>query len=70
MTLLINGWPRMHCRFRQPSLQGFNADVEAKLLAFLGNDYNPTLTSVTLPAREPPRACEMLPAFEGSAGNN
>ena len=60
----------MHCRFRQPSLLGFNADVEAKLLAFLGDDYNPELTSVTRPVREAPRACEMLPAFEGSAGNN
>ena len=62
----------MHCRFRQPSLQGFNADVEAKLLAFLGDDYNPTLTSVTRPpaGRDAPRACEMLPAFEGSAGKD
>jgi hypothetical protein len=59
----------MHCRFRQPSLLGLTADVEAQLLTFLGSDYNRALTSPSLPLRDPPRACEILPAFEGSAGN-
>ena len=52
-----------------PSLKGLDED---KLLGFLGSDFDPRLTSVKKPSdgRDPPKACELLPAFEGSAGEN
>lgn len=54
--------------FRQPSLLGLNAEVQQRLLNFLGNDYNRELTAVSRPEHDAPRACDLLPAFEGSAG--
>ncbi len=46
-----------HNSFR---MQMGQVDQEA-LIEFLGRDFNRVLTSVTLPSRDAPRACELLP---------
>lgn len=78
-TLLVHPW-EMHANYdyiffrryifpptRFPQFGGIN---EERLLIELRKDpgYNDRVTSVRFPAGPPPRACEILPAFEGSGG--
>lgn len=41
----------------------------SRLITFLGSDYNPVLTSPSIPITPPPRGCELLPSAEGSGGD-
>ena len=64
----------MQCRFRQPPFV-LTQELEERLKGFLDPDFDQSpihslLTSIRRPARDPPRACEIFPAFEGSAGIN
>lgn len=52
-----------------PSLKGLNRPA---LMAFLGDDFNSVLTRDEAPIEgvDVPRACDILPAIEGSAGES
>lgn len=54
-------------RFRVPPTRGLN---ETALEVFLGDDFDSILTSVDRPPEGSvaPKACDLLPAKEGSAG--
>ena len=59
----------MSSRFNMPPNK-YRVQLNDRLLEFLGNDFNPLLTSVDPPTSLPAKACEILPAIEGSAGRS
>ena len=67
----INSLTQILRSFRQPPFV-LTRELEDRLLNFLARSQTSAvttlLTSVSRPIRDPPRACDILPALEGSAG--
>ncbi len=59
----------MSFRFRMPPSPN-NPRLRMILRGFLGADFNTALTSLDPPTSVPPKACDLLPAIEGSAGRS